>query len=73
MAYLREVRTRRAHQSILESDPSMTSVAPVAYHWGFTNLGRSAAAHTVRYDEAPAATLRRRAFRRSQANLSCIE
>jgi AraC-like DNA-binding protein len=60
MAYLREVRLRRAHQSLLESDPSVTSVATVAYHWGFTNLGRFAAAHTARYDEPPAATLRRR-------------
>ena len=30
MAYLREVRLRRAHQSLLESDPSVTSVASVA-------------------------------------------
>jgi AraC-like DNA-binding protein len=67
MTYLREVRLRRAHESLLESDPSTTGVAAVAYHWGFTNLGRFAAAHTARYDEPPAATLRRRAFRRSQA------
>jgi transcriptional regulator GlxA family with amidase domain len=58
MAYLREVRLRRAHQSLLESDPSTTSVSSIAYHWGFTNLGRFAAAHTARYDEPPAATLR---------------
>ena len=51
MAYLREVRLRRAHQSLLETDPSVTSVASVAYQWGFTNLGRFAAAHTARYDE----------------------
>ena len=42
IAYLREVRLRQAHQSLLESDPSTTSVASVAYHWGFTNLGRFA-------------------------------
>jgi transcriptional regulator GlxA family with amidase domain len=70
MVYLREVRLRRAHQSLLESDPSTTSVA---YRWGFSNLGRFAAAHTARYDEPPAATLRRRTFRRSQANLRCTE
>jgi AraC-like DNA-binding protein len=58
MTYLREVRLRRAHESLLESDPSTTNVAAVAYHWGFTNLGRFAAAHTARYDELPAATLR---------------
>jgi transcriptional regulator GlxA family with amidase domain len=58
MSFVREVRLRRAHQSLLESDPSTTSVASVAYQWGFTNLGRFAAAHTARYDELPAATLR---------------
>ena len=73
MAYLREVRLRRAHQSLLESDPSRTSVASVAYHWGFTNLGRFAAAHTARYAEPPAKTLRRGAFRRRQANIRCSE
>jgi AraC-like DNA-binding protein len=66
MAYLREVRLRRAHQSLLESDPSTTSVAAVAYDWGFTNLGRFAAAHAARYNELPAITLRRRPSGRSQ-------
>ena len=70
MAYVREVRLRKAHQNLLESDPSTASVGSVAYHWGFTNLGRFAAAHAARYDEPPAVTLRRRAFRRSQANFS---
>lgn len=65
MAYLREVRLRRAHQSLLESDPTTASVASVAYRWGFTNLGRFAAAHAARYDELPAATLRRRAVQRN--------
>jgi AraC-like DNA-binding protein len=73
MAFLREVRLRRAHQSLLESDPTTTSVASVAYRWGFSNLGRFAAAHTARYDEPPVVTLRRRAFRRSQAGLRCSE
>jgi AraC-like DNA-binding protein len=65
MAYLREVRLRRAHHCLLESDPSVTSVASVAHRWGFTNVGRFAAAHTARYDEPPAATLRRSPFRQS--------
>ena len=69
MAYLREVRLRRAHQSLLETDPSVTSVASVAYQWGFTNLGRFAAAHTARYDEPPAATLRRGVSRRTQSKV----
>ena len=61
MAYLREVRLRRAHQHLLDSDPSIVTVASVAYRWGFTNLGRFAAAHAGRYNEPPAKTLRRTA------------
>ncbi|OBJ32584.1 AraC family transcriptional regulator [Mycobacterium colombiense] len=61
MAYLREVRLRRAHQNLLESDPSTATVASVAYRWGFSNLGRFAAAHTARYREPPVETLRRSA------------
>lgn len=61
MAYLREVRLRRAHQSLRESDPSEVTVSSVAYRWGFTNLGRFATAHANRYGETPSATLRRRA------------
>lgn len=61
MAYLREVRLRRAHQMLLQSDPSRITVASVACRWGFTNLGRFAAAHTARYQESPSETLRRSA------------
>jgi AraC-like DNA-binding protein len=58
MAYLREVRLQRAHQTLLKCDPSTVTVASVAYHWGFTNLGRFASAHAERYGEAPSVTLR---------------
>jgi len=61
MSYLREVRLRRAHQTLIESDPSTVTVASVAFDWGFTNLGRFAAAHAARYREPPAKTLRRTA------------
>jgi AraC-like DNA-binding protein len=61
MSYLREVRLRRAHQTLLDSDPSTVTVASIAYHWGFTNLGRFAAAHAARYREPPVQTLRRSA------------
>ncbi|HEY1841738.1 MAG TPA: AraC family transcriptional regulator [Mycobacterium sp.] len=61
MAYLREVRLRRAHQNLLESDPSMVTVASVAFRWGFTNLGRFAAAHAARYREPPVEALHRSA------------
>ncbi|WP_082952161.1 AraC family transcriptional regulator [Mycobacterium kubicae] len=65
MAYLREVRLRRAHQTLLESEPSTVTVASVAHQWGFTNLGRFAAAHAARYRETPTETLRRKAYRRN--------
>jgi AraC-like DNA-binding protein len=65
MEYLREVRLRRAHQTLRESDPSEVTVASVAYRWGFTNLGRFAAAHADRYGEAPSVTLHRTAFPRN--------
>jgi transcriptional regulator GlxA family with amidase domain len=61
MSYLREVWLRRAHQTLLTADPSVVTVASVAYDWGFTNLGRFAAAHAARYSEPPAKTLRRTA------------
>ena len=61
MSYLREVRLRRAHLTLLKADPSIVTVASVAYDWGFTNLGRFAAAHAARYSEPPAKTLRRTA------------
>lgn len=61
MTYLRDVRLRRARHDLLESDPSIDGVASVAFRWGFTNLGRFAAAYAVRYGENPAVTLRRSA------------
>lgn len=64
MAYLRDVRLRRAHQTLIESDPSDVTVASIAYRWGFTNLGRFAAAHARRYGEIPSVTLNRAAFPR---------
>jgi AraC-like DNA-binding protein len=59
MAYLRQVRLRRAHRDLLASDPSIETVASIAKRWGYTNPGRFAAAHAARYGETPAATLHR--------------
>jgi transcriptional regulator GlxA family with amidase domain len=64
MAYVREVRLRRAHRALVESDPSVTTVASIAHQWGFTNLGRFAETHAARYGEPPAVTLRRTLFPR---------
>jgi AraC-like DNA-binding protein len=64
MAYLREVRLRRAHQSLLESDPTTSTVGSVANRCGFTNLWRFSTFHTNRYGKSPMATLRRTPMRR---------
>jgi len=61
--YLRQVRLRRAHESLIEADPSTASVSSIAYQWGFTNLGRFAAMHSARYGVTPAVTLRRAQIR----------
>jgi AraC-like DNA-binding protein len=63
MAYLREVRLRRAREDLLESDPSIETVASIAFRWGFTHLGRFAAAYAARYGENPSTT-RQRAVKR---------
>ena len=65
MAYLREVRLRRARRTLMESDPSMTTVTSVAHRWGFNHVGRFAAAYAGRYHEMPAETLRRSLFQRN--------
>ncbi|OBA90658.1 hypothetical protein A5662_22640 [Mycobacteriaceae bacterium 1482268.1] len=58
MAYLRDVRLRRARKDLLESDPTSETVGSIAFRWGFGNLGRFASAYAARYGEYPAATLR---------------
>lgn len=59
LEYLRQVRLRRAHDSLLGSDPSTATVGDIAHQWGFTNPSRFAAAHIARYGERPSVTLRR--------------
>lgn len=58
LAYLREVRLRRAHEDLAAADPFAVSVADVARRWGFGHLGRFAAAHTAKYGQTPLRTLR---------------
>ncbi|WP_433295259.1 AraC family transcriptional regulator [Pseudonocardia sp. CA-142604] len=56
--YLRRIRLRRAHEELRAADPSHTTVATVAHKWGFTHLGRFAAAHEGEFGELPGETLR---------------
>jgi AraC-like DNA-binding protein len=58
MEYVRTVRLREAYRELCEADAHETTVASVAHRWGFTHLGRFAAAYKKMYDESPGHTLR---------------
>jgi AraC-like DNA-binding protein len=58
MTYVREVRLRRAHRDLRSADPSRSTVASIAHRWGFTHLGRFAAAHKAMYGETPMQAIR---------------
>ena len=58
MAYLRQVRLRRAHRDLRSGHPSHDTVASIAHRWGFTHLGSFAAAHKRMYGETPRQALR---------------
>lgn len=58
MAYLRRVRLDRARRELLAADPGRTSVAVVAYRWGFSSPGRFAAYYRKNYGVLPSQTLR---------------
>jgi AraC-like DNA-binding protein len=53
MTYLRVVRLRSAHRDLRSADPAHTTVARIAHRWGFTHLGRFAAAHQRMYGQTP--------------------
>jgi AraC-like DNA-binding protein len=53
MAYIRVVRLRRAHRDLCSADPDYSTVAGIAHRWGFTHLGRFAAAHKTTYGQTP--------------------
>jgi AraC-like DNA-binding protein len=57
MAYLRHVRLARAHDDLRHG--RVRTVTEAAHRWGFTHLGRFAAAYQVRYCATPSETLRR--------------
>ncbi|MGW4244760.1 AraC family transcriptional regulator [Nocardia sp. NPDC004722] len=65
IAYLRELRLERAHAELAASDPAHTSVADIAYRWGFTHLSRFAHAYGRRYGVLPSETLRKSAVGRA--------
>lgn len=58
MAYLRHVRLRRAHEALATSAPDETTVAAVAYRWGFSSPSRFAGAYRNTFGVLPSTTLR---------------
>jgi AraC-like DNA-binding protein len=58
LAYLRERRLDRVREDLQIATPVETTVADVAYRWGFSHLGRFAAAYRHRFGENPSDTLR---------------
>ncbi|AEV85968.1 AraC family transcriptional regulator [Actinoplanes sp. SE50] len=58
MTYLRQLRLGLVHDSLAGAEPGTTTVAQEAYRFGFTHLGRFAAAYRERYGTAPSETLR---------------
>ncbi|MQW90479.1 helix-turn-helix transcriptional regulator [Sinorhizobium saheli] len=58
MAYLQELRLAAAHRE-LTSAPATTTVADVAFRWGFGHLGRFAADYKKRFGQTPSQTLRK--------------
>ncbi|OBK31124.1 AraC family transcriptional regulator [Mycobacterium asiaticum] len=55
--YLRRVRLHRAHQDLVGSDRSTTTVSEVAQRWSFAHTGRFAALYRRTYGQSPHATL----------------
>lgn len=58
MTYVSEVRLQRVHGQLRASAPGSTTVAEVAYQWGFAHLGRFARRYRDRFGESPSQTLR---------------
>jgi AraC-like DNA-binding protein len=60
MEYLRRVRLAHAHHDLLAADPEHTTVAAVAYRWGFPTPSRFGAYYRQAYGTPPSHTLGRR-------------
>ncbi len=55
--YLRDVRMRNVRASLLEADPSTTTVTKLAHRCGFVHLGRFSIDYRRRFGESPSQTL----------------
>jgi AraC-like DNA-binding protein len=59
MAYLRQIRLRRAHAALLAADRDATTVRAVAVDLGLLHMSRFAAAYRAAFGEMPSDTLKR--------------
>lgn len=57
--YLRRVRLARAHHDLLTADPTRTTIAAIAYRWGFLSPSRFSAYYRRAYGTTPSQTLHR--------------
>ena len=64
MEYLRHLRLEKAHEALANAEPGTLTVTEIAAHWGFTHLGRFAAAYRLRFSESPSDTMRAASARR---------
>jgi AraC-like DNA-binding protein len=58
MEYLRRVRLHGAHDELVATDRSATTVAEIAQRWGFVHTGRFAVLYRQTYGQSPHVTLR---------------
>jgi AraC-like DNA-binding protein len=57
--YLRDVRLNRVREDLLSERSLQTSIADIAFSWGFTHLGRFAKSYQERFGELPSETVRK--------------
>lgn len=60
MTYLRRLRLEKVREELVAAEPGTVSVTEIAARWGFSHLGRFAAAYRSEYSERPSDTVRRR-------------
>ena len=52
------ISTLASHRDLRSADPFHSTVSAIAHRWGFTHLGRFAAAHKTMYGQTPLQALR---------------
>jgi AraC-like DNA-binding protein len=66
MRYLRDARLDKVHEALYRAEPE-ESIMSIAGNWGFSHMGRFAAAYRKRFGESPSETRAKRRPARSLA------